>query len=94
MASSIEQVLVPIEPDDDASDITPAFVAHWPKRPPSQHHPPLDLSQLSPSAYTKNLKDLDRDELIQRLYSFEVSKSSIDVLAGNVADMSRHVGTT
>ena len=54
-ASSIEQVPVPIEPDDDASDITPAFVAHWPKRSPSQHHPPLDLSQVSPSAYTKNL---------------------------------------
>jgi len=79
-ASSIEQAPATIEPDHDDPDIAPTFVSHWLKRPPSQHHPPLDLSNVTPSTFTKNLKDLDRDELIQRLYSLEVSKPSIDIV--------------
>ena len=78
MSSSIEHAPATIEPDNNDSDVSPTFVSHWPKRPPSQHHQPLDLSHLPPSTYTKNLKDLDRDELIQRLYSLEVDKSSLD----------------
>jgi len=66
-ASSDEKLPATIIPDDDNSDFTPTFASHWPKRPPSQHHPPLDLSLITPSAYTKKLKDLDRDEFIQLL---------------------------
>ena len=59
-----------IEPDDTPDDL-PTFASHWPKRPPSPPLPPVDMSLLPPSTYTKRLKDLDRDELIQRLYSVE-----------------------
>ena len=59
-----------IEPDDDPNNL-PNFAAHWPKRPPSPVHPPIDMSLLPPSTYTKSLKDLDREELIQRLYLVE-----------------------
>jgi hypothetical protein len=79
MSSSMEPAPVTIEPNDDGPDVHPTFVSHWPKCLPSQHHPPLDLSQLPPSTYTKNLRDLDRDELIQRLYSLEVNKSALDI---------------
>ena len=79
MSSSTEPTPATIKPDDDDPDVSPTFVSHWPKRPPSQHHSPLDLSQLPPSTYTKNLKDLDRDKLIRRLYSIEIDNSSLDV---------------
>ena len=78
-SSSIQPALATIELDNDDPDVHPTFVSHWPKRPPSQHHPPLDLSQLPLSTYTKNLKDLDRDKLIQRLYTLEVDNSSLDI---------------
>ena len=78
MSSGVKPAPATIEPDDNDPDVRPTFVSHWPKRPPSQHHPPLDLFQLPLSTYTKNLKDLDRDELIQWLYSLEVNKSSLD----------------
>jgi len=72
MASSLDHAPATVEPDDDDQDILPTFVSHWPKRPPSPTTPPLDLSRLPLSTFTTNLKDLDRDELIQRLYSMEV----------------------
>jgi len=75
MASILNQAPATIEPDDDDQDIPPpTFVSHWPKRPPSPTpiHPALDLSRIPLSTFTTNLKDLDRDELIQRLYSVEV----------------------
>ena len=59
-----------IEPYDDPNNL-PNFAAHWPKRPPSPVHLPIDMSLLPPSTYTKSLKDLDREELIQRLYLVE-----------------------
>jgi hypothetical protein len=62
-----------IEPDDDPADL-PTFAFHWPKHPPSPRHPPLDMSLLPPSTYTKSLADLDRNELIQRLYLVEQNK--------------------
>jgi hypothetical protein len=52
-----------IEPDDGLDD-QPSFASHWPKRSPSPLYTP-------PSMYTKSLKDLDREELISRLYSLE-----------------------
>ena len=52
-----------IEPDNNPDDL-PNFASHW---PPSPAHPPLNMSLLPPSTYTKSLKDLDRGELIQRL---------------------------
>jgi len=59
-----------IEPDDGLDD-QPSFASHWPKRPSSPPHHPLDMSLLPPSKYTKSLKDMDREELISRLYSLE-----------------------
>ncbi len=59
-----------IEPDKD-SDAQLSFTSHWPKRPPLPWHPPLDMSLLPPSPYTQSLKDLNREELIQRLYMLE-----------------------
>jgi len=60
-----------IEPDNDNSNFTPTFASHWPKRPPSPQHTPLDMSLLPPSKYTTSLKDLSREELILRLYSLD-----------------------
>ena len=56
---------------DDNPDDLPNFASHWPKHPPSPVHPPIDMSLLPPSTYTKSLKDLDREELIQWLYAVE-----------------------
>jgi hypothetical protein len=64
-----------IEPDDEPADL-PTFASHWPKCPPSPQHPPLDMSLLPPSLYTKSLADLDRDELIQRLCLVEQNKQA------------------
>jgi hypothetical protein len=60
--------------DEEDVELAPTFVGHWPKRPPTPPtppNPPLDMSLLPPSTYTSSLKDLDRDELIQRLYSVD-----------------------
>jgi hypothetical protein len=59
MATSLDHAPATIEPDDEEFDNSPTFVSHWTKHPPFPHHPPLDLSHLPPSTYTKNLKDLD-----------------------------------
>jgi hypothetical protein len=64
-----------IEPDDDLADLL-TFASHWPKHPPSPQHPPLDMSLLPPSTYTKSLADLDSDELIQRLYLVEENEGA------------------
>ena len=71
-AATTQAVLTPalIEPDDGLDD-QPSFASHWPKRPSSPPHPPLDMSLLPPSKYTKSLKDMDQEELISRLYSLE-----------------------
>jgi len=59
-----------IEPDGTPDDL-PNFTSHWPKRPHSPVLPPIDMSLLPPSTYTKSLKNLDREELIQQLYLVE-----------------------
>ena len=69
------QSLATINPDDDPADL-PTFGSYWPKHPPSPQHPPLDKSLLPPSTYTKSLADLERDELIQRLYLVEQNKQA------------------
>ena len=72
MAVTIQAIPTPamIEPDDGLDD-QPSFASHWPKRPTSPPHTPLDMSLLPLSSYTKRLKDLDREELISHLYSLE-----------------------
>ena len=60
-----------IKPDKDL-DAQPSFASHWPKRPPSPWHPPLDMSLLPTSSYTQSLKDLDQEELIQPLYTLDL----------------------
>jgi hypothetical protein len=77
-SSSIQPAPATIEPDNNDPVVRPTFASHWPKCPPTQHHPPLDLSRFPLSTFTKSLKDLDRDELIQQLYSLEVDNSSLN----------------
>ena len=61
--------------DDDADDIPPAilptYASHWPKKPPAIPPPPIPTSELLFPSYEDSLKDLDRRELIQRLFSME-----------------------
>ena len=57
-----------IKPDNNL-ECQPTFAPHWPKRPPSPWHPPLDMSLLPPSSYRQSLNNLDREELIQQLYT-------------------------
>jgi hypothetical protein len=68
-ATATPKVPVLIEPDDNddliAPEDQPTYASHWPKKPPT----PLPL--VPPPAYSVSLKDLDQDELIQRLYSHE-----------------------
>jgi hypothetical protein len=64
-----------IKPDDDPND-SPTLAPHWPKCPPSPQLPPIDMSLLPTSKYTKSLKNLDREELIQRLYLVEHNASA------------------
>ena len=59
-----------IAPDNDLG-CQPTFAPHWPKCPLSPRHPPLDMSLFPPLLYTLSLKDLDREELIQQLYTVE-----------------------
>jgi hypothetical protein len=47
-ASNTDKPPTTIEPDDDDSNFTPTFASHWPKRPPSPQHIPLDMSLLPP----------------------------------------------
>ena len=92
MAATTQAVPTPamIEPDDGLDD-QPSFASHWPKRPPSPPHTPLDMSLLPPLMYTKSLKDLDREELISRLYSPALqaghhSSSGVYVFRGHCLD--------
>ena len=62
-----------IEDDDDdvPPEVLPTYVSHWPKKPPAPPAPPLVVPFIPPPTYSVRLKDLTRDELIQRLYSLE-----------------------
>jgi hypothetical protein len=60
-----------IEPDDndnnnDSNDVT--YVSHWPKRPPSLSPAVIDLNTITPTAFTKSLRDLDREDLAKLLF--------------------------
>ena len=60
-----------IEADDDdiLPEALPTYVSHWPKKHPAPPAPPIVLPFTPPPAYSVRLKDLTREELIQRLYS-------------------------
>ncbi len=62
-----------IEADDDdvPPEALPTYVSHWPKKPPAPPAPPIVLPFIPLPAYSVHLKDLTREELIQRLYSVE-----------------------
>jgi hypothetical protein len=51
----------------------PRYAPHWPKKPPILPLPVYDMSLIPPPVYSVQLKDLDRDALIQRLYSAELA---------------------
>ena len=57
--------------DDVPPDLLPPYAPHWPKKPPTPPSTPVDLSLIPPPAYSVRLKDLDQDELIQRVFLVE-----------------------
>jgi hypothetical protein len=65
---------VTIEPEDNI-DI-PSYSSNYPKKPPMPPTPIYDLSNLPPPKYSISLKDLDKEELIQWLYSLEHAPNS------------------
>ena len=74
-ATTTPKVPVLIEPDDNddliAPEDEPTYASHWPKKPPTPLPSLPSQPLVPPPAYSVSLKDLDRDELIQRLYSHE-----------------------
>ncbi len=50
----------------------PTYAPHWPKKPPTPPLPAYNMSLIPSPAYSVSLKDLDRDALIQRLYSVKL----------------------
>jgi hypothetical protein len=50
----------------------PTYAAHWPKKPHTLPLPKYDMSLIPPPAYFVNLKDLNCDALIQRLYLIKI----------------------
>jgi hypothetical protein len=60
---------VTIKPEDNVD--LPSYSSHYPKKPPTPPTPIYDLSNLPPPEYSISLKYLDKEELIQRLYSLE-----------------------
>jgi hypothetical protein len=65
---------VTIEPEDNVD--LPSYSSHYPKKPPTPPTPIYDLSNLPPPEYSISLKDPDKEELIQRLYSLEHAPNS------------------
>jgi hypothetical protein len=60
-----------IEPDDDdnnnaSSNIT--YLSHWPRCPPTPSPAGIDLNTITPTAFTKSLKDMDREDLSKLLF--------------------------
>jgi hypothetical protein len=62
-------LLATIKPEDNID--LPSYTSHYPKKPPPPPTPMYDLSNLPPPEYSISLKDLDKDKLIQWLYSLE-----------------------
>jgi hypothetical protein len=60
---------ITIELEDNVD--LPSYSSHYQKKPPMLPTPIYDLSNLLPPEYSINLKDLDKQELIQRLYLLE-----------------------
>lgn len=59
--------------DDDTDydvppELLPTYAPHWPKRPPTPPSLPINLDLIPPPEYSVSLKDLDRNELIRRLF--------------------------
>jgi hypothetical protein len=65
---------VTIKPEDNVD--LPSYSSHYPKKPPMPPNPIYNLSNLPPPEYSISLKDLDKEELIQRLYSLEHAPNS------------------
>ncbi len=60
-----------IEPDNDynnndSNGVT--YVSHWPKCPPSPSPAAIDLNTITPTAFTKSLKDMDKEDLVKLLF--------------------------
>jgi hypothetical protein len=60
-----------VEDEDDNDDVMPTYAAHWPKRPSAPPTSPFNMSLIPPPAFSTRLRDLDRNDLIQRIYSLE-----------------------
>jgi hypothetical protein len=73
-ASTSVPLPVKIEPKDNTD--LPSYASHYPKKPPTPPDPIYNLSTLLPPEYSISLKDLNKDKLIQRLYSLEHANNS------------------
>ncbi len=60
-----------VKDEHDNDNVMPTYTAHWPKRPPAPTTPTLDVSLIPPPAFLACLWDLNRNKLIQRIYSLE-----------------------
>ncbi len=65
-----------VKDEDDNNDVMPTYVAHWPKRPSAPPTPPFNMSLIPPPAFLTLLRDLDHDDLIQCIYSLELTAIS------------------
>jgi hypothetical protein len=52
--------------NNDSNNVT--YVSHWPKRPPSLSPAAIDLNTITPTAFTKSLRDMDREDLAKLLF--------------------------
>jgi hypothetical protein len=73
-ASAAVPLLVTIEPEDDVD--LPSYSSHYPKKPPTPPTPIYNLFNLPPPEYSISLTDLNKEELIQRLYLLEHAPNS------------------
>ncbi len=74
-ASAAVPLPVTIEPEANVG-LPSSYSSRYPKKPPMPPTPIYDLSNLPPPEYSISLKDLDKEELIQRLYSLEHATNS------------------
>ncbi len=74
-SSTAATTLLPVVIEDynNNNNYLLTYAPHWPKKPPTPPSPTYNMSLIQPPAYSVSLKDLDRDALIQRLYSIELA---------------------
>jgi hypothetical protein len=60
-----------VKDQDNHDDVMPTYAAHWPKMPLAPSTPTYNMSLIPPPTFSTCLQDLNRNKLIQRIYSLE-----------------------